>query len=56
MPKNKDVAREKKDARGQFARSEQGAENDGVLSANPRVVSGKSDGDATFSTAKEKEK
>lgn len=43
-----------KDARGQFARTRHGADNDGVSSANPR---GKNDGDATFkSDAKEKER
>ena len=36
------------DARGQFARSKAGAKNDGVSSADPRVLSGKENGDATF--------
>lgn len=38
----------KKDAKGAFARTRHGAGNDGVSSANPRVLSGKEDGDATF--------
>lgn len=46
-----------KDAKGQFVRTRHGADNDGVLSANPRVLSGKKDGDATFKAdAKENEK
>lgn len=45
------------DAKGQFARTRHGAKNDGVSSANPRVLSGKRDGDATFKAdAKENEK
>ncbi|MBZ9657308.1 hypothetical protein [Phyllobacterium lublinensis] len=45
------------DARGQFAKTQNGGKNDGVSSANPRVLSGKKDGDATFkSDAKENEK
>jgi hypothetical protein len=45
------------DARGQFAKTQHGGKNDGVISANPRVLSGKKDGDATFkSDAKENEK
>ena len=44
----------KNDAKGQFAKTQHGGENDGVSSANPRVLSGKEDGDATFkSDAKE---
>lgn len=35
-----------KDAAGQFARSKHGRDNDGLTSAEPRVLSG--DGDATF--------
>jgi hypothetical protein len=34
------------DAAGQFVRTRHGAENDGLSSAEPRVISG--DGDATF--------
>ena len=36
------------DAKGQFAKTRHGGDNDGVSSANPRVLSGKKDGDATF--------
>jgi hypothetical protein len=47
----------KNDAKGQFVKTRHGADNDGVLSANPRVLSGKKDGDATFKAdAKENEK
>ncbi|MBB3234337.1 hypothetical protein [Phyllobacterium endophyticum] len=45
------------DAKGQFAKTQHGGDNDGVSSANPRVLSGKKDGDATFkSDAKENKK
>lgn len=47
----------KKDAKAQFVKTRHGADNDGVLSANPRVLSGKKDGDASFKVdAKENEK
>lgn len=36
------------DAKGQFVRSRHGADNDGVVSAEPRVITG--DDDATFDT------
>lgn len=36
------------DAKGQFVRSRHGAENDGVVSAEPSVITG--DDDATFDT------
>ena len=36
------------DARGQFARTRKGLENEGVASADPRVLSGKESGDATW--------
>jgi len=36
------------DAKGQSEKRHQGGRNDGVSSANPRVLSGKDDGDATF--------
>ncbi len=44
------------DARPQFVRTREGAENNGVSSADPRVISGKEDGDATFSVDPEDEK
>ncbi|SMH53953.1 hypothetical protein [Mesorhizobium australicum] len=37
-----------KDAEGQFEDRHAGGSNDGVTSANPRVLSGNEDGDATF--------
>ena len=44
------------DAKGHFAKTQHGGDNDGVSSANPRVLSGKKDGDATSkSDAKENE-
>ncbi|MER9420526.1 hypothetical protein NKI95_32235 [Mesorhizobium sp. M0306] len=36
------------DARGQSEKNHKGGTNDGVSSANPRVLSGEDDGDATF--------
>lgn len=36
------------DAKGQFVRSRHGGDNDGVVSAEPRVITG--DEDATFDT------
>ena len=36
------------DAQGQSERHHAGGSNDGVSSANPRVLSGEEDGDATF--------
>jgi len=36
------------DAQGQFENRHAGGSNDGVSSANPRVLSGNEDGDATF--------
>lgn len=38
-----------KDAKGQFAKTEHGAGSDGVSSADPRTLSKKKSGDATFS-------
>jgi hypothetical protein len=36
------------DARGQSEKNHKGGSNDGVASADPRVISKKKDGDATF--------
>lgn len=36
------------DAKGQSEKNHKGGSNDGVSSANPRVLSGNDDGDATF--------
>ncbi|MHC1548375.1 hypothetical protein [Phyllobacterium sp. K27] len=46
-----------KDAKGQFVKTQHGGRNDGIVSANPRILSDKEDGDATFkSNAKENER
>lgn len=37
-----------RDAEGQFAGAKKGSTNDGVASADPRVLSGKESGDATW--------
>lgn len=37
------------DAAPQFAKSQHGARNDGTSSAEPRVLTGRRDGDSTFS-------
>jgi hypothetical protein len=42
------------DARGQSEKNHKGGKNDGVSSANPRVLSGKADGDATFPLKRKK--
>lgn len=36
------------DARGQYAKTQHGGDNNGVASAEPVVISGKKSGDATF--------
>ena len=36
------------DAKGQSEKNHKGGASDGVSSANPRVISGNDDGDATF--------
>ena len=36
------------DAKGQSEKNHKGGTSDGVSSANPRVISGNDDGDATF--------
>ncbi|AZV17662.1 MULTISPECIES: hypothetical protein [Mesorhizobium] len=41
------------DARGQSEEHHKGGKNDGVSSANPRVLSGEKDGDATFPLKRE---
>lgn len=42
------------DARGQSEKNHEGGKNDGVSSANPRIFSGKGDGDATFPLKRKK--
>ena len=37
------------DARPQFAKKRHGGDNDGTASAEPRVSTGRTDGDSTFS-------
>ena len=49
------MERLKQDAKGQFARSRHGADNDGVSSAEPSDLSGKKDGDATFRLVRTRE-
>lgn len=48
MTHQKDTDRIHDDARPQFVRSRKGADNSGVSSAEPRVITG--DEDATFTT------
>jgi hypothetical protein len=43
-----------KDARGQSEKHHKGGDNDGVSSANPRVISGDESGDATFPFKRDK--
>ena len=43
-----------RDAEAQSEKRHKGGKNDGVISANPRVISGKKDGDATFPIKKGK--
>lgn len=45
-----------KDAQGQSESNHKGGSNDGVSSADPRVISGKEDGDATFPLDQDKGK
>jgi hypothetical protein len=54
VDKNLDRAKKgpKSDAEGQFAATQHGGDNDGTVSANPRVISGDEDGDATFPVKK----
>ncbi|QKC85372.1 hypothetical protein [Mesorhizobium sp. NZP2077] len=42
------------DARGQSEKRHKGGRNNGVSSANPRVLSGEDDGDATFPLKRKK--
>ncbi|UVK38635.1 hypothetical protein LHFGNBLO_005827 [Mesorhizobium sp. AR10] len=42
------------DAEGQSEKNHKGSTNDGVSSANPRVLSGEDDGDATFPLKRKK--
>jgi hypothetical protein len=44
----------KDDANGQFAPTQHGGDNDGTVSANPKVISQREDGDATFPVKKGK--
>ncbi|MEP7453502.1 hypothetical protein [Phyllobacterium sp. SB3] len=44
----KPASKPQTDAKGSFAKGKTNSGNDGVSSANPRVISGKKDGDATF--------
>ncbi|MBZ9988146.1 hypothetical protein LB572_13690 [Mesorhizobium sp. BH1-1-5] len=42
-----------RDAEAQSEKHHKGGRNDGVVSADPRVISGKKDGDATFPIKKD---
>lgn len=44
------------DAKGQSEGKHKGGSNDGTSSADPRVISGKDDGDATFPLKQDKPK
>ena len=44
------------DAKGQFAKSNADGSNDGVSSADPKVITGKKGGDATFPLKQDKGK
>ena len=44
------------DAKGQFEGKHEGGGNDGVASADPRAISGKKSGDATFPLKQDKRK
>ncbi|TGQ35668.1 hypothetical protein [Mesorhizobium sp. M00.F.Ca.ET.216.01.1.1] len=48
------AAKPEADARGQSEKRHEGGKNDGISSANPRVFSGKDDGDATFPLKRKK--
>jgi hypothetical protein len=41
-------------AKGQFVGTQHGGSNDGTVSANPKEISGRDDGDATFPVKKGK--
>ena len=44
---------EKREVKAQFVRTRHGADNNGVASADPEVISGKESGDATFPIEKD---
>ena len=46
--KSQSSTRLQDDAKGSFAKGKPTSDNDGVVSANPRVLSKNKDGDATF--------
>jgi len=48
--------RPEKDAEGQFAEGKRRSDNSGVSSADPRVISGKENGDATFPITEKKDR
>jgi hypothetical protein len=54
MTEKDDTKRIHEDAKPQFVRSRKGADNSGVSSAEPRVITG--DEDATFTTHPERHK
>jgi hypothetical protein len=58
MPTNNEHTRvgPEADAKGQSETKHKGGSNDGTSSADPRVVSGREDGDATFPLEQDKKK
>ena len=54
MTRKSDIGRIHKDAQPQFVQSREGADNSGVSSAEPRVITG--DEDATFTNHPERRK
>ena len=54
VKKSKSDDSPERDAAGQSEKNHEGGGNDGVTSANPRVLSEKADGDATFPIKKKR--
>ncbi|RTM07173.1 MAG: hypothetical protein EKK31_12585 [Hyphomicrobiales bacterium] len=52
--RSKSACAAERDAEAQSEKRHKGGKNDGVVSADPRVISGKKDGDATFPIKKDK--
>lgn len=53
MDKKKKPESEERAVKAQFVRTRHGADNNGVESADPEVISGKESGDATFPIEKD---
>lgn len=56
MPEDRRPRGPEADAKGQSENNHKGGSNDGVSSADPRVISRKHDGDATFPLKQDKGK